>query len=180
MKYTIYLSIFLLLLTLACEESKIKPTIDNSIGAESIPVQESWDAEIYFTEDGKLKVIMYADHLQVFEERKTTLLEGVKIDFYDENEHKTSSITSKKGEVNDVTKDMLAIDSVVAVSDSGVTLTTDELKWREKDRKILTDKFVTIISNEEKIEGYGFESDQHLDNYVIYNITYITTLKKEK
>ena len=38
------------------------------------------------------------------------------------------------------------------------------------------DKFVTINTPGESIEGYGFESDQHLRNYVIYNITYITNL----
>jgi len=53
------------------------------------------------------------------------------------------------------------------------------LKWRDKDRKIVSDKFVTIDSPDEHIEGYGFESDQHLRNYVIYNITYITNAKKE-
>ena len=40
--------------------------------------------------------------------------------------------------------------------------------------KIISDKFVTVISPTEKIQGYGFESDQSLKNYVIYNITYVT------
>jgi hypothetical protein len=46
--------------------------------------------------------------------------------------------------------------------------------WRNKDRKIVSDKFVTILSPKEKIQGYGFESDQSLRNYIIYNITYIS------
>lgn len=46
--------------------------------------------------------------------------------------------------------------------------------WRNKDQKIISDKFVTIISPKEKIQGYGFESDQSLRNYTIYNITYVT------
>jgi hypothetical protein len=62
----------------------------------------------------------------------------------------------------------------VVVNDSGVTITTSELMWRNKDRKIVSDKFVTILSPKEKIQGYGFESDQSLRNYVIYNITYIS------
>ncbi len=74
-------------------------------------------------------------------------------------------------------QDMYAIDSVVAVSDSGVTLTTDELIWKNKSKKIITDKFVRIVNKEEIIEGYGFESDQNLHNYTIFNITYITTVE---
>jgi LPS export ABC transporter protein LptC len=110
----------------------------------------------------------------MFSDRKETLLdEGVKVDFYDENEIKTSTLTSEKGRVDDATRDLYAIDSVVVENDS-VTIRTDELKWRNSDKKIVSDKFVTIISPKEKIQGYGFESDQHLQNYVIYNITYVT------
>ena len=47
-----------------------------------------------------------------------------------------------------------------------------ELKKENKDAKIISDKFVTIITAKEKIQGYGFESNQNLTNYVIYNITY--------
>jgi hypothetical protein len=72
---------------------------------------------------------------------------------------------------------MWAIDSVVAVNDSGVTLRTEELMWRNKDQKIVSDKFVTIVSRTEKIEGYGFESDQGIKNYVIHRITYVTAVK---
>ena len=46
--------------------------------------------------------------------------------------------------------------------------------FRNKDQKIVSDKFVTIVSPKETIKGYGFESDRNLQNYVIYNITYIT------
>ena len=72
---------------------------------------------------------------------------------------------------------MYAIGNVVAVSDSGITLTTDELIWKNKNKKIVTDKFVKIKSDKEIIEGYGFESDQDLQNYTIFNITYVTTLE---
>jgi len=40
----------------------------------------------------------------------------------------------------------------------------------------MTDKFVKIVSSKEIIEGYGFESDQNLRNYTIFNITYVTNV----
>jgi len=122
---------------------------------------------------------LYSKHLLKYDDKKEIFLEGVKIDFYEEDGTKTSTLTSKKGKVDESLKNMFAIDSVVAVSDSGVTLRTDELMWNNQKRKITTDKFVTIISPDEEIQGYGFESDQSLDNYVIYNITYVTALKEE-
>lgn len=170
---------FISILFFSCGEEKIKPVIDSSTAGGEIPAQESWNAKIIFTEEGKVKAILYSDHLQKYDETKETFLEGVKIDFFDEDGTKSSTLTSKKGKVDETTKNMLAIDSVVAVSDSGVTLRTDELMWNNSKRKITTDKFVTIISPDEEMQGYGFESDQGLDNYVIYNITYVTEMKEE-
>ncbi|OGU33783.1 MAG: LPS export ABC transporter periplasmic protein LptC [Ignavibacteria bacterium GWB2_35_6b] len=165
---------------ISCGEEKINPVIDSTLTEVEIPSQESWNSKILFTEDGKLKAVLYSEHLRKFDDSKEIFLEGVKIDFYEEDGTKSSTLTSKKGKVDEGLKNMFAIDSVVAVSDSGVTLRTDELMWNNQKRKITTDKFVTIISPDEEIKGYGFESDQSLDNYVIYNITYITALKEEE
>jgi LPS export ABC transporter protein LptC len=101
----------------------------------------------------------------------------MRIEFFDEYEKRTSELRSLMGKIDDATQDMYAIDSVIAVSDSGIILTTDELIWKNKAKKIVTDKFVRIVSENEIIEGYGFESDQNLRNYTIFNITYTTTLE---
>ena len=85
---------------------------------------------------------------------------------------KSTTLTSIKGKVDDATRNMYAIDNVIAINDSGTVLKTSELMWRNSDQKIVTDKFVTIKSSKEVIEGYGLESDQQLHNYVIFNVTY--------
>ncbi len=179
MKNFFYLLIVFVLIN-GCGEEKLKPKIASSLQTTEIPVQESWDSQILFSENGKLKAILYADHIRSYESKKMKLLDGVKIKFYNEDEKVSSTLTSKHGRINDITKDMFAIDSVVAVSDSGVVLKTEELVWKNRSKKIKTDKFVTIIDKNEKIQGYGFESDQNLNNYTIYNITYIANLNEEK
>ncbi len=169
--------LIILLLTLSCGEKKVEPQIAENIPAKELPDQESWDSKIIISEDGITRAIVYAKHLEVFESKAITLLEGVKINFFDKEGHKTSTLTSRKGKVNDKTKDMFAIDSVVAVSDSGMVLKTEELVWKNKIRKIMTDKFVTIDDKDEHIEGYGFEADDDLSNYTIFKVTYKTRAK---
>jgi len=166
-------------LLISCGETKLKPQIDQSVNSDEIPDQESIDATITFTEDGKIKAILYSDTIKVIESKNEKDLIGVNIKFYNDEEEQTSQLTSKRGRIDDNTQDMYAIDSVVAVSDSGVTLTTDELIWKNKTRKIETDKFVKIVSDKEIIEGYGFESDQNLNNYTIFDITYVTSVDKK-
>ncbi|MFA3782736.1 LPS export ABC transporter periplasmic protein LptC [Melioribacteraceae bacterium 4301-Me] len=179
MKKIIFLFV---LITYSCGEKQIKPEFEVAPFTQKIPSQESWNSKVLFTDNGVLKAILYSNHLQIYEDQKITLLEGVKIDFYNSNGKKTTTLTSLRGKVDDITKNMFAIDSVVAVNDSGVVLKTSELMWRNKDQKILTDKFVTISSPKEIIKGYGFVSDQKLNDYVIKNITYISnvTVKENK
>ena len=175
-----FLPILLLLSLISCTGKDVKPKVDSSFVVEELPAQESWNSTVFITDSGKTAAILYTGHLQLFNTRKETILDdGVKVEFFNSLEVKTTTLTSKRGRVDEKTNDLYAIDSVVAVNDSGIVVKTDELQWRNKDKKIASDKFVTIDSPDEHIEGYGFESDQHLRNYVIYNITYITRAKKE-
>jgi len=171
----ILLLVLSLLILTSCSDQKVKPSINPSLSVEELPAQESWDATVFFSDSGKTTAILKAGHLQVFYESKETILDqNIKVDFYNEEEIKTTTLTAKRGRVDDATRDLYAMDSVVVKNDS-TTIQTEELKWRNSDKKIVSDKFVTIISPKEKIQGYGFESDQHLQNYVIYNITYVTS-----
>jgi LPS export ABC transporter protein LptC len=175
----IFLPIIFLLTFISCTSKDVKPKVDSSFIVEELPAQESWNSTVFFTDSGKTRAILYTGHLQVFNTRKETILDdGVKVEFFNQFEEKTTTLTSRRGRVDERTDDLYALDSVVAVNDSGIVLKTDELKWRNRDNKIVSDKFVTIDSPDERIEGYGFESDQHLRNYVIYNITYITRANK--
>ncbi len=174
MKYIIF-PIIIWLFIYGCTREKVEPTVNVQLTAEEIPDQESWNSTIFFTDSGRTRAILIAGHLRVFSKNKETLLDSnIRIEFYNNKEIHTTTLTAKRGRVDEKTNNLYAIDSVVAVNDSGIVITSDEMMWRNKDRKIVSDKYVTIVSPNEIIEGYGFESDQNLRNYIIYNITYIT------
>jgi LPS export ABC transporter protein LptC len=157
-----------------CSSKRVKPSVDGKFSVEELPSQESWNSIVTFSDSGKISAILYAGHLRKYDDKRETFLDqNIKVDFYDLNEVQTTTLTSIKGRVDETTNNLYAIDSVVVSSDS-VTIKTEEMMWRNKDRKIVSDKFVTVISPQEEIQGYGFESDQNLNNYVIYNITYVT------
>jgi len=176
-----HLVFILSLLIISCDNQKIKPQVDLTMEEENLPIQESWNSKILFTENGKLKGILYTDYLEAYKKPKEKLLKNVKVEFFNNSGTKTSQLTSKRGRINDATQDMYAIDSVVAINDSAkVKLETDELMWRKKDEKIVSDKFVRITTETEIIEGYGLVSDQSIENYVIKNVTYQTTTSAVK
>ncbi|HPI37137.1 MAG TPA: LPS export ABC transporter periplasmic protein LptC [Ignavibacteriaceae bacterium] len=173
MKYPVL--IILLLFIAGCGSEKVKPKIDTSLKVEELPAQESWDSNIIFTDSGRTQAVMWVGHLRMFTQAQETLIDSnLKVDFYNPQQIKTTTLTSRRGRVDDKTKNLYAIENVVAVNDSGITLETEELMWRNSDSRIVSDKFVTINTPTEKIQGYGFESDQHLKNYIIYKVTYVT------
>lgn len=175
-----FLIILITVFVFSCTGEKIRPDVNLTMEEENIPVQESWDSKVVFTENGMLKGILYTDHIRAFNDPKEKLLDGVRFEFYNKKGKKTSQLTSKHGRIDELTQDMYAIDSVVAINDSSnIRLETNELMWRKKDEKIISEKFVRITSDEEIIEGYGFESDQQIKNYVIRNVTYQTTAQKK-
>ncbi len=175
-----YFYLLTILILFSCSEEKIKPKIENGLLQGEIPSHESWNSKVIFSKEGKLKAILYADHLKKYEIQQITLIENLKVDFYDNNQKKVTTLTAKFGKVDDQTLNMFAKDSVIAINDAGTILKTSELMWINKDQKILSDKFVSIKSKDEIIEGYGFESDQNLSNYIIYKITYSAILKNEE
>lgn len=167
--------LFLVLIFLSnfysCSDEKVKPTLIY-IDQKNLPDQESWNSQVVFSDSGMIRAILHVGHVRVFKSRNETLLDsGLVIHFYDKNQMHTSVLTSDKGRVDDLTKDLFAIGNVVAKSDSGVVLKTKELMWKQHTKTITTEKFVTITSPTETIQGYGFESDQSLKNYVIFRVS---------
>ncbi|MBN1637961.1 MAG: LPS export ABC transporter periplasmic protein LptC [Ignavibacteriales bacterium] len=171
----IILMLIISFLLFGCNTEKVKPKINTELEKEQLPVHESWDTKIIFSEQGITKAILYAKHLEILEDQQGTFVDGVKIDFYDKNEILISTLTSDKGRVDDKTQNMFAVGNVVVVNEENTTVETDELMWRKVDQMIMTDKYVVFTSANERIEGYGFESSQSLKNYKIFNPIIVTT-----
>lgn len=165
------IAVVALVLTAGCDE-KIKPSVLHIGTPGEMPDQESWNTAVTFSDSGKIKAVLHADHIAQYRSRQMTYLDGnVKVDFYDPNQRHTSVLTSDKAVVNDLNHDLEALDNVVVVSDSGTTLRTEQLEWANSSRLIHTKKFVSITSTTEDLQGVGLESDQSLKNYKIFNVS---------
>lgn len=162
---------FSLLFSLGCSDQSVKPKVI-SLKTKELPDQESFNSTIVFSDSGIVKAILRAGYIAVYSSRNETLIEkGLTVDFYDRDGNHTSVLTADRGKVDDITQDLYAIDNVVAQSNDGTVLKTEELKWINDRRKIVTDKYVEITSSTEEIRGFGLESDQSLKDYVIFRVS---------
>jgi LPS export ABC transporter protein LptC len=155
---------------MGCGE-RLKPPIAPLAQTEP-PSQESWKSTVTFSDSARVRAILWAGHIAVYTgQRFTDLNDSIHVDFFNEQEQHTSTLTARRGRVHDQTQDFEAYDSVVVTSDSGTVLRTDRLFWINAERKIRTDAFVDITSPTERIMGHGMESDQGLKNYKIFRVT---------
>lgn len=169
--------LFILALT-GCEE-KLKPTVSH-LGQASLPSQESWRSTVVFSDSARVKAILWAGHIAVYTDKQYTVMDdSIHVDFFNEQEQHVSVLTARRGRVNDRTKDFVAHENVKVVSDSGTTLITDSLFWKNATRTIETEAYVEIISQTEHIRGEGLVSDQALKNYRISKVTGEAVIKEK-
>lgn len=170
---------FISLILSSCEE-KVKPPILKSFDPTILPTQESWNSSVVFSDSGRVRARLNATHIAMYEERRETLLDSnIQIDFYNVDGAHSSMLTARRGRVDDATQNMEAFENVVVVSDSGTVVNTEYLFWDNKTKKIRSDKFVTVKSTKETLQGYGFEADQGIKNYTIYRVSGSAVVEKK-
>lgn len=151
-------------------EDKLKPSVV-PISPAQLPSQESWNSTVVYTDSGQVRAVLWAGHIAVFAQGQYTLLsDSIHVDFFDDMGKHSSTLTARRGRVNDRTEDLEADERVHLVSDEGTVLKTERLSWHNATRTIRSDTFVEILSPREQLTGHGLVSDQGLKNYRILRV----------
>ncbi len=165
---TSYVLFLVLFLISAC--TKIEDQDSSGTASAEYPNQESWNAKMYFTRDGKRQAVLTAGYIAKYTDQHYTLLkESVRVDFYDSEGKIKSVLTSREGKVLDDTQDMIATGNVELVSNNGTHLYADELLWDNKPAKIRSKVPVKITTKTDTLFGDTFLSDPDLNDYEITN-----------
>lgn len=146
------------------------------------PVEQGKNIEILYSDSAKIRVKVNAPELKRFVLPKPVveMPAGVKVEFYDDSLHVTSTLTSKYAIRKDREQIMEAKNDVVVVNTKGEKLNTEHLIWDEKTRKIYSHEFVKITTADEIIMGNGFESNEDFTKYKIFDIKGIITINKNE
>ncbi len=170
-----FLYLILPLLFISCVK-KIQPTVLGNVQGINLPTQESWNSTITFTDSGIVKAILYADNIQTPGGSTQKIMKGnIIIDLFDENGKHSSTITSERGKANEDTYDIEVEGNVIVTSDSGVVVRSEKMIWNQQRQRVISETNVHISSLTEIIRGIGFESDQYLRDYKVFQVSGITT-----
>ncbi len=157
------------LLTTGC--SKLEEDQVASEGKKAVfPDQESWKSTITITREGKRIAEVWAGYIAVYNNsHKAILKDSIHVDFYDREGRHNSTLTADSGVVYRNTNNLVAMGHVVVISDSGVVLQTEQLRWDNKRQKIISEVPVRFTTRQDTLIGDAFISDPDLKNYEITN-----------
>jgi len=144
-----------------------------------VPDQQGWNSKMTATINGRVSAIIQYGHMERYANQRVVRFDGgVEVDFYNAEGKHSSNVKSKRGTLYEPNNDVEAIENVIVVSDSGMTLRSERLRWDQQRQKILTNDFVVITTAErDTLWGHGFESDQSLKNWSILRPTGVTEKK---
>ncbi len=155
-----------------CTKADEKPTEHVEISQDA-PDDESWHTTILFTDSVRMKARLTVGHARRYVSRMETMLDSnVYVQFYNDSGQVTATLIADSARIDDRTRDMVAYGNVHVESDNNMRVVdTDRLHWSNDRRVFFSDTDVKIDDRKEDrvIRGRGFESDDGLRNYKIYN-----------
>jgi len=161
---------FLIFLLLSCTNDP--NLLKEFISENHLPIEQITDAELLHTENGKLKVKIFAGKIERFTDKQPELFfsKNIKIFFYNESEEIQSKLYSENATVDKKSKIMVAYNNVNLIGNDNRSLETEELIWDQVSDRIYTEKDVKITTNNEIISGKGFYASPDFTKYEITNI----------
>lgn len=140
-------------------------TVAPAASTVELPDQEVSDFALTETDGGRPQWKLYARDASTFSARNTIVAHEVRIDFYDEAGARSSTLTAREGEINQLRRDMIARGNVVLKTTEGTRMSTQQLKFLNREQKIVSDEFVRVERGGDVLTGYGFESDPNLEHF---------------
>jgi len=133
------------------------------------PDQQGWNSRITVTSNGRTTAVVQYAHMEKYSKRGETKFDGgIVVDFYNTEGKHTSNLVAERGLLHEENNDVEAMGNVVVVSDSGMTVRTQRLRWDNTRQKITSNDFVTITTAQnDTLHGKGFQSDQSLKQWSI-------------
>ncbi len=140
---------------------------------DTLPFQTATKVDLLFTDSARVKIHLKAPLIEEFgnDNPHTILSKGVELDFFDDSGAVNTSLTAKYAIRYEREQKMEARNDVVVVNIKGEKLNTEKLIWDGIRRKIYTDAFVKITTEDQILMGNGLESDETFSEYEIKNLT---------
>lgn len=179
-------SIFLLLavvvFTHGCQSNdpdEIKAVIEE----EDHPSMSVHDLETTITDSGRVEYRFLSPEMNQYDNKQepyTEFPQGLHLIVYSDSGEIEARIKSDYAIYREQKEIWELQDNVEAVNFKDEVINTEQLFWNANEKRVYSDEFIKITTEEEILTGYGFESDEKFENYTIKNISGIVAVDEEE
>ncbi len=163
--------VMLLLFTVACSK-EVKEVVDATYDPEKSYTMKATQVNTLISDSGITRYRIEAAEWVVFGKAKEPYWyfpEGIYVEKFDTLFHSEASIKADTAYYFDKKGLWHLIGNVEVESLQGEQFDTSELFWDQKKEKVYSDKYIRIQQKEQIITGVGFESNQNMTRYKIFN-----------
>ncbi len=149
----------------------------------SLPSLSAKNFKTIFTDSGKVQLILSSPLMEEYDNKDIPYTEfrlGIKVLLFKGEEDTIGQVTSKYAKYTKNDNLWELKDSVVVLNSNKDKLETELLYWDQNKDLIYTDRFVKISNKDQIMQGYGFESDTHLQHRKIKKVSATIYLNDEE
>lgn len=161
----------LLLLTIACSSEK-KEIVDVAFDPEKTYTMKATEINSLVSDSGLTRYRLNAKEWLVFDKAKDPYWyfpEGIYVEKFDTLFQTEASIKADTAFYFSKRELWRLVGNVKVESLQGEKFDTSELFWNQKEGKVYSDKYIRIEQEDKIITGVGFESNQEMTQYKIFN-----------
>ena len=161
----------LLLLTIACSSEK-KEIVDVAFDPEKTYTMKATEVNSLVSDSGLTRYRLNAKEWLVFDKAKDPYWyfpEGIYVEKFDTLFQTEASIKADTAFYFSKRELWRLVGNVKVESLQGGKFDTSELFWNQKEGKVYSDKYIRIEQEDKIITGVGFESNQEMTQYKIFN-----------
>ena len=177
---TIFLGIIVMLLLFSSCGGKKKDMGEAITERDSLPMMETDGVVTYVSDSGVTRYRVDTEEWLVFDRKKPSYWafeKGVYLEQFDSLMNVDASIKADTAYYYEPKKLWELRGNVHIQSQRGDKFDTELMFWDQDKEKIYSDKFIRIEQVDKVLTGYGFESNQQMTEYQIYNNTGIFTVE---
>ena len=148
--------------------------------SDSLPDMRTLGVTTLVSDSGMIRYKIIADEWLVYSQRNPPFWafeKGVYLEKFDTLFHVDASIKADTAYYYEPKKLWELRGNVHIQSQRGDKFDTQLMFWDQNKEKIYSDKFIRIEQTDKVLTGYGFESNQEMTEYQIYNNTGIFTVE---
>lgn len=160
-----------------------RASIEQALADSTNYATESWNVTMDILQDNRRFIRItspYATSIETAQGGETTLKGPLHIEVRDTLGNRETEVTAMKAIYQSRKGEFFLQGDVLVTTNDNQTLRTEELTWFQQERSILTDAFVTIITERDSITGHGLTGDDRLQEYVIQQVTGRFTLQTQQ